>query len=105
MAGKQSIVKQSSTIRKELKKRLFDELGLSRSQIVAEANRFNQNNIKDGTLSRYLNGETSNSLTEESIIFLCARFGIITTLKIQAIPYDENSCIERVKLLFPETVK
>lgn len=102
---KQCMVKQSSTILKELRKRLFDELGLSQAQIVAEAERFNQVNIKAGTLSRYFKGVTENSLTQESIIFLCTRFGIIITLNVKPVPYNEQDCLNRIKLLFPETVK
>ena len=102
---KQCLVKQSSTIRKELKKRLFDELGLSQSQIVSEAERFGQSNIKAGTLSRYFNGKTENGLTQESIIFLCTRWGILTTLKVQALPYIEKDCIARLEIIFPNVKK
>lgn len=98
---KKSIVKQSSTIRKELEKR-FKELGLSYTQITAEANRFEQKNISVPTLSRYFDGKSKNSLTEESIIFLCYRYGILVAMRVEAVPYNEKECINKLINIFPE---
>lgn len=109
--GKRSIIKDSSTIREQLKKRLTD-LGLSNVQVAIEAERFNQSNVKNETLSRYFNGNSNNSLTEESIIYLCCRYGIPIKLvvgrqKIQDkkivhdLPkYNEQECIKNLKEIY-----
>lgn len=113
MSNKKAIIKDSSTIRDLLEKRIIAELGLSYTQVAIEAERFGQNNIKVETLSRYFKKVPKNALTEESIVFLCYRFGIPIRLTI-GIPekvengkvmcslpkYDEKSCIQQVKKLF-----
>ncbi len=111
MSQKKSLVKQSSTIKKVLKERL-DKLGLKYTQVVVEAERFGQNNIKVETLSRYFSGSVSNALTEESIIFLAYRYGISITLlvgtptivdgKLSVVipPYDEKIALSKTIKLF-----
>ncbi|MCC7514515.1 MAG: hypothetical protein IT212_07465 [Bacteroidia bacterium] len=111
MAEKKSIVKQSSTIKKLLKER-FEKLELSYTKVAAEAKRFGQSNVKVETLSRYFNDVSINSLTEESIIFLCYRYGIQIALmvgkpkvvggkiKLEIPDYDEKDCLEKTKKIF-----
>lgn len=98
---KRSIIKQSTNIREKLQTR-FEELGFSYTQITAEATRFGQTNINVSTLSRYFSGQTKNSLTESSIIFLCYRYGIVVSANVNVLPYNENECIKNVLLIFPE---
>lgn len=107
--AKRSIVKDSTNIRNVLKKRLVD-LGLSNVQVAEEAKRFGQSNVNNETLSRYFKGNTLNSLTEESIIYLVYRYGIPIKLLIGKPleirngevlcgipPYNEKECISNLK--------
>lgn len=107
--AKKSIIKDSSNIRAVLKKRLA-ELGLSNVQVAIEAERFGQKNVNSETLSRYFKGNSLNSLTEESIVYLVYRYGIPIKLVIGqpvkvengevkcTLPdYDEHQCIKNLK--------
>lgn len=107
--AKKSIIKDSSNIRAVLKKRLA-ELGLSNVQVAIEAERFGQKNVNSETLSRYFKGNSLNSLTEESIVYLVYRYGIPIKLVIGhpvkvengevkcTLPkYDENQCIKNLR--------
>lgn len=108
---KRSIIKQSSTIQTHLRTR-FEELGLSYTQIGLEAQRFGISNVNAQTLSRYFSGKQQGKLSEESIIYLCYRYGIPVTLNVgvpvvrdgkivHVIPkYNEQECIEKIKALF-----
>jgi hypothetical protein len=96
---KRSIIKQLPIIRRELGKR-FEELGLSYTQITKEAQKFEQTNINVSTLSRYFDGQSKNSLTEESIIYLCHRYGIIIKINVVTVPYNEEECIEKTLKIF-----
>lgn len=117
MSTKKAIIKDSSTIRDLLEKRIT-ELGLSYTQVAIEAERFDQKNIKVETLSRYFKKVPKNALTEESIVYMCYRYGIPIRLtigipeKVQdgkvlcSLPkYDEKLCIAQVKKLFKNEVR
>lgn len=106
--AKPCIVKSSTAIRAVLKKR-FEQLGLSNVQVAIEAERFGQTNVKSETLSRYFKNNATNSLTQESIIYLAYRYGIPVSLTIgnpiiekgkiaHELPeYDEHQCIKNLK--------
>lgn len=111
---KKSIIKQSSSIREALTKRI-EELGLTRGQLQQEAERFGVTGLTTSTMSRYFKGIFRGSLTEEAIIFLCFRFGIPITinvgipvfdkdkkLKHKIPPYNEQHCIDMVNKFFKE---
>ena len=116
MSQKADLVKQSSTIKGLLKDRV-ELLGLSYTQIKNEADRFGQSNVTVATLSRYFHDIAKNSLSQESIIFLCCRWGIDIALlvgtprivdgKIKTFipPYDEGKCLAKTKKLFGDGKK
>lgn len=116
MAEKASIVKQSSRIRELLTERV-KVLGLSHTQIAEEAQKFGMKNINHSSLSRYFNNIPVNALSEESIIFLCWRYGIQVMLMVgkpvlkgnklgfEVPPYDEKACLANTKKLFGNGTK
>lgn len=106
-----SLVKDSSNIRNTLLKR-WEELKLTPGQILLDA-RLKGMKFNFAQLSKYMNhGNVQNSLTEESIIWLCIRYGISikllvgrptldgTKLKMVIEPYNEKQCLDNLKLHF-----
>lgn len=110
--GKKSIVKDSERI-KELLKLRFEELGLSNTKIVEDANERGMQ-FTNAMLSRYMKkGNVAGGLTEENIIWLCFRYGIEIKLvvgslrvnkenKIEIVvpPYNEEKCLSIINKLF-----
>ncbi len=110
-ASMRSIIKDSERIRAQLIKR-WDELKMTRNTVHLDAT------LKGATftmasLSKYVNhGNVKNSLSEEAIIWLCTRYGISikllvgkptlkgTTLTMVEEPYNEQKCLENLKLIF-----
>ena len=76
----QSLVKSSSLIRIQLQKRI-EEQGLSLTKVSADAEEKGRK-ISISSLSRYFKNSKVNNLSEESIIWLCYRYGIFVTLHI-----------------------
>lgn len=109
--GKNSIVKDSVRIRELLRNR-FEELELSNTKIVEDANDKGMV-FTNAMLSRYMKkGNVPGSLTEENIIWLCYRYGIeikllvgspkIVENRISLVipPYNEEKCLEIINKLF-----
>lgn len=92
---KRSIIKQSGNIKKKLSER-FLELGLKYEDICIIANEFDITGIRPETISRYINGKSRGSLTEDAIIFLCVRFGIPISLNVGRPTINKEGKIENV---------
>lgn len=111
----QSLVKSSTLIRNQLQKRI-EELGISLTNIAADAEKHGRK-ISISSLSRYFKNSKVNNLPEESIIFLCYRYGIFVTLHIGTLvmsngkasfhvpEYNEERCLTILKKVFPNVKK
>lgn len=100
MAQKQSIVKDSSKIRELLKVRM-NNLDLTYSAVCIDAQEKGQY-ITPDKLSKYFNQDDRGGLTEENIVFLCFRYGILISLNVTRMePFNEQKCIEITQKLFP----
>lgn len=112
---RKSIIKQSSTIRTALHKRIT-ELNLSYTQLKNEAEKFGVKGVRIEMLSRYFSGTQQGKLPEDAIIFLCLRYGIDILLGVgtpvisaenrllfKILPYNEDKAIGRVKMVFKTT--
>lgn len=112
-AKTKSLVKDSSNVRETLLKR-WEEMKLNPGQILLDA-RLKGMKFNFAQLSRYMHhGNVQNSLTEESIIWLCVRYGINLKLlvgkftvdlqdkKVKMViePYNEEQCLKNLKLIF-----
>lgn len=111
-----SIIQSNSHLRESIKKRL-DEIGLTLSEIRADAD---SHGVKMSlpSISRYLNNSDKITLSEQQIIWLGYRYGIFTTLHIGVAkvsenkkisfnvpPYNEAMCLKILKKIFPDGVK
>jgi hypothetical protein len=114
------IIKDSTPIRNNLKLRI-EELSLTPKQMIEEAERhgiiFTQ-----ASLSKYLNkGNVKGCLTQETIIWLCVRYGIdvkllvntpvadftkpdAPTITMKLLPYNEQQCLTNLKKIFPNGI-
>jgi len=73
---KQDIIVNSTAIRTLLKKR-FEELSLTYTNIISDANSLGNTSITKSCLSIYLNNkDTVNQMTQENVIWLCIRYGV-----------------------------
>ena len=100
MANKQNIIKDSEKIRVLLRKK-FNNLNLSYN-VVCETAKENGQYVSPDKLSKYFNKDERGGLTEENIIWLCYRYGIMVFVEVKEMnPFDENKCLEIVKKLFP----
>lgn len=117
-----SIVKESSSLRKAIHKRLKElypsnsKIGFKQSPIIKDASE-RKFTIAPSALSRYINGDDKNGLSEAQIIWLSCRYGIPFQLIIGevsivgdesnsyrvtlSIPkFDEKKALEKLKLIF-----
>ena len=94
------IVKSSSVIRNSLRERL-DELELSLHGISKDAKERGRP-IAVSSLSRYFNhgAYVKSSLSQESILWLCIRYGIDIGLHIKKPDYEETKAISKLKRIF-----
>jgi len=112
-AKTRSIIKDSDTIRRSLLKR-WEELQKVPNDILLDA-RNRGMKFTFANLSKYMNhGNVKNSLTEESIVWLCIRYGIPIKLlvgkptldptgkKLVMVeePYNEKKCLENLNQIF-----
>lgn len=76
------IVRESEKVRSLLVER-FKKLGLTNKAVVEHA-RANGIMFNEASLCRYTKtGNVRNSLTTESIMFLCDEYGIVLTLNVK----------------------
>lgn len=104
-----SLVKKTDKIRRLLKVR-FEELNLTLTDIVKDA-KDRGKTLSIASLSKYLRKSDINNLSEESIIWLCFRYGVFIQLKIHApetegsnlklFPYNEKLCLKLLNEVFP----
>lgn len=96
------IVLYSEHIKKALKKRLFEDLKLMYGDIIADAEKLGYKGIEKGALSRYFNSSIplSGSISHQTVIFLCTRYGVSLLIKVGLKPYNEEEFIQRTKQLF-----
>lgn len=88
-SSKKSIVKSSLTIRTFITKRM-SELGMSPSDVVADANDKGIR-IDNASFSRFVkHGDVKGSLSEENIVWLCIRWHIPIQLLVGQVYIDEN---------------
>ena len=94
------IVKSSSVIRTSLKNRI-DELGVSLHKVSKDAKHRGQS-IAVSSLSRYFNhgAYVKSSLSQESILWLCIRYGINVGLHIKKPQYKETEAITNLNRIF-----
>ncbi len=94
------IVKSSSVIRKSLKDRL-SELKISLHKISKDAKE-RGHPIAVSSLSRYFNhgAYVKSSLSQESILWLCIRYGIDVGLHIKKPEYEKTKSIEKLNRIF-----
>jgi len=86
------IVLGSNPLKNMLKKRLFEELGLSYSKIVTNAKEDGIKGINKSNLSKYFGSDKSmsGSISQKSLLYLSVRYGIIVRLSASAINYNEQ---------------
>lgn len=112
-AKTRSVIKDSLTIRRMLMKR-WEELHKLPNDVLLDATNKGMK-FTFAQLSKYMNhGNVKNSLTEESIVWLCIRYGIsikllvgkptldVTNKKLVMVeePYDEKKCLQNLNLIF-----
>lgn len=107
---RKSIVKDSTKIHSFLLQRI-EELKLKPAAIIKDAAGLGMK-IENASLSKYMkNGNCKGGLSEETIVWLCIRYGIDLKLivgsiklegKMEAIlpAYDEAKAITKLKTLF-----
>lgn len=95
------IVKDSKQIRALLEER-FAELELSGRDIVADAHKHNYLALRTEPLSRYRKrGNTTSTLSQQDIIWLCFRYGIEINLSASKYQkYNEKECLKKLKKEF-----
>jgi hypothetical protein len=94
-----------------LKSRL-EEIGINYSRVVEDANDRGMK-FTNSALSRFLkSGNVNGSLTEESIVWLCFRYGIEVQLivgsplldngklKLKIPPYNEDKCLSVIETIY-----
>lgn len=93
------LILYSGKLKLMLKKRLFFDLNLKYADIIAHAKELNYKGINKPNLSRYFNSTVpmAGSISQQTIVYLCLRYGIDIKIKIKEIPYDEQVCIQNVK--------
>jgi hypothetical protein len=97
--GKISLVKQSNKIKDGLKQRM-DELDLSYTAMSEDAKKRGMN-ISIEALSRYFkHKDPKGGLSEINILWLCYRYGIVVTIKVTVMEYDEAKCLEMIEKYF-----
>lgn len=89
-------IKQNKVIKDALKKR-FEELKLNYPKISLQATYMGMTGICPSRLSRYFNDSQLNNLSENGILFLCARFGVNVEVEISVLPYNEEQFIKSAK--------
>ncbi len=108
---KQSLIKDSKTIHASILKRI-EQLKLKQSDIIKDAAKYDIT-IQSSSLSKYLDhGNVKGGLGEETIIWLCIRYGIdiflmVGTgkivdgkLKIELSEYNETKALAKLKVIF-----
>lgn len=112
---KNSIIKDSSILRKALKQRLIEELKMDLAEIVDDAKDKGASFTKS-SLSKHLNhGNIPGSLSEENIVWLSIRWGIPIQLQVGKLvfvnkgkrgvrnvipPYNEEKSLEMLNQIF-----
>jgi len=106
---KKGLVKDSELIREALAQRKKD-LGLSLINICNDAERLGMK-ILHPSLSRYFNKSKINNLSEEAILFLCARYDVPVELIVgtpstyvtySIHPYSAHSAMSELFTKFPK---
>ena len=98
-----TVIKNSKKIRKLLFER-FNEQHMLYSDIVADAERHGVN-IDKPRLSRYFKmdrysnfvGDVRSSLSEDTILWLCDRWGIDVSFEVKKIKWDEESILKNLE--------
>lgn len=113
MIRSKNIIKDNEDLHAALVKRIFADLELTQDAVIKDAQARGYI-ISNSQLSKYLNHHKEiHSLTEKDIIWLCYRYGVDLTLNIGApisvtkwkvVAYSEEKAINKLKLMFPETV-
>lgn len=94
----ESIVKASEIIRKHLRSR-FVELNISNDKVAADA-RLHGIKLHKQQLSKYFNNKPEGFPSDETLIFLCFRYGIDVHLNVKLLPYDEIDCLKKIAKYF-----
>ena len=98
------LILYSAHIKNNLKKRLFDELGLTYGEIIEHARELKYNGINKPNLSRYFNSSKpmAGSISHQTVVYLCVRYGISLKIIVKPENYVAQDCIETVKKIFNE---
>ena len=99
------IITGSNIIKKIVKKRIVDELGLSYSKIISNAKEDGINGLNKANLSKYFskNIPVSGSISQRSLLYLCIRYGIQIKTTGNLLPFNEEECRNRAIKMFSET--
>lgn len=95
------IILGSLKIKNMIRERI-KELNLTYPKIIQESKDFGIIGLTKSAISLYLNNNVPvhGAMSQEHILFFCARYGIDVKLTIQKNEYNETVCIERTKGLF-----
>jgi hypothetical protein len=98
------IVTASKPLKKMLKMRIKEELGLSYGKIIANAKEDGISGLNKSNLSLYFGNDKpmSGSISQKSLLYLCVRYGINVGIKASFFRYNEKLMKEKVKRTFSE---
>ena len=96
------LILYSAVLKSKLKIRLFDELKLKYNDIIADAKEVGYKGLNKPNLSRYFTSTIpmSGSISQQSVLYLCIRYGVEIKLKVNIMPYDKEKCIQSIKKIF-----